>query len=414
MEREPWKREELYKLVWSRPMTDLAKEYGISDVGLHKVCVKLNIPLPTIGHWRKVRTGQVIKPPPLPPLSAKVAAYKPAYRSFSSKIANQKTRILDTAKAPEYLAALAYESDPINQIMVDAASPLLHPEAVRTLEALQKTPPKGALIPSLPAKALDIRVSGTSASRAVAIADSLLSAFEKRGWTYSTKNADGAFSTQVQVFGVLVKFWIEEIFDRIPRELTPDEVKDKEKHPWNYSRPVYDMVISGRLSFGISLDHDYLSDRFRSVWSEGIRQRLDYMLNSICRGIVSAVIARSNGDIERAREKAEYAERERLRAEAERRRLIEEARFSNLTASIKSLERMRRIQALVAAVRERATIAALPLEGDLAAWLSWAESKALQYDPFKGGMPKYDVEPAKPHGYMPWDYAQTAKDANEW
>lgn len=36
----------LYKLVWSKPMMQLAKEYDISDVGLIKICKKLNVPRP--------------------------------------------------------------------------------------------------------------------------------------------------------------------------------------------------------------------------------------------------------------------------------------------------------------------------------------------------------------------------------
>src|SRR3546814_10814209 len=36
-------REEFYDLVWSKPMTHLAKEFALSDVALHKVCKKHNI-----------------------------------------------------------------------------------------------------------------------------------------------------------------------------------------------------------------------------------------------------------------------------------------------------------------------------------------------------------------------------------
>ena len=31
-------RKQLYKQVWSKPMSKLAKDYGISDVGLKKIC----------------------------------------------------------------------------------------------------------------------------------------------------------------------------------------------------------------------------------------------------------------------------------------------------------------------------------------------------------------------------------------
>ena len=40
-----WNRQELYEKVWQFPLRKLAVEYDISDVGLAKVCRKLEIPL---------------------------------------------------------------------------------------------------------------------------------------------------------------------------------------------------------------------------------------------------------------------------------------------------------------------------------------------------------------------------------
>ena len=37
-------REELYELVWSKPMTAVAAELGVSDVALAKRCRKLFVP----------------------------------------------------------------------------------------------------------------------------------------------------------------------------------------------------------------------------------------------------------------------------------------------------------------------------------------------------------------------------------
>jgi len=42
-------RNELYELVWAKPMTHLSKELGLSDVGLRKIYVKFGIPLPSRG-----------------------------------------------------------------------------------------------------------------------------------------------------------------------------------------------------------------------------------------------------------------------------------------------------------------------------------------------------------------------------
>lgn len=59
-------RSRLYAMVWSRPLTHLAKEFDISDVGLAKVCRKHDIPLPGLGHWAKVAAGKKVKTIPLP------------------------------------------------------------------------------------------------------------------------------------------------------------------------------------------------------------------------------------------------------------------------------------------------------------------------------------------------------------
>lgn len=48
-------RKELYNLVWSKPLTQLAKDFGLSDNGLRKICTKYDIPLPKMGHWQKVQ-----------------------------------------------------------------------------------------------------------------------------------------------------------------------------------------------------------------------------------------------------------------------------------------------------------------------------------------------------------------------
>src|SRR3546814_2566640 len=61
-------REELYELVWSKPMTHLAKDFALSDVALHKICRKHAIPNPPLGWWAKKAAGKPVKRTPLPRL----------------------------------------------------------------------------------------------------------------------------------------------------------------------------------------------------------------------------------------------------------------------------------------------------------------------------------------------------------
>ena len=66
MDKINFTRQELYNLVWSWPMLTLSKKYNISDVGLRKICIKMNIPLPIAGHWQKLRFNKKIVKIPLP------------------------------------------------------------------------------------------------------------------------------------------------------------------------------------------------------------------------------------------------------------------------------------------------------------------------------------------------------------
>jgi len=44
-------RQKLYDDVWSMPMAKLAATYGVSDVGLRKICIALDVPIPPRGYW---------------------------------------------------------------------------------------------------------------------------------------------------------------------------------------------------------------------------------------------------------------------------------------------------------------------------------------------------------------------------
>ena len=59
-------RQELFELVWSMPMTKLSKQFELSDVGLRKICIKNQIPLPPQGHWTRKQFGKEDPTPDLP------------------------------------------------------------------------------------------------------------------------------------------------------------------------------------------------------------------------------------------------------------------------------------------------------------------------------------------------------------
>ncbi len=66
-------REEFYELVWSKPLTHLAKDFRLSDVALHNICRKHDIPNPPLGWWAKHAADHKLKRSRLPKAKAGVA-----------------------------------------------------------------------------------------------------------------------------------------------------------------------------------------------------------------------------------------------------------------------------------------------------------------------------------------------------
>jgi len=60
-------RQQLYDLAWSRPLSALAKEFGITANALAKICDRLLVPHPPRGHWTSATRARNAPRPPLPP-----------------------------------------------------------------------------------------------------------------------------------------------------------------------------------------------------------------------------------------------------------------------------------------------------------------------------------------------------------
>jgi hypothetical protein len=61
-------RRELYELVWTKPRTELAKQFNVSDVAVGKWCRELNVPAPPAGYWAHIAAGgktnkKFVRPP---------------------------------------------------------------------------------------------------------------------------------------------------------------------------------------------------------------------------------------------------------------------------------------------------------------------------------------------------------------
>lgn len=59
-------RKDLYRRVWSKPISAVADEFGLSGNALTKICNRLLVPYPPRGYWTKVAARKNVAKPPLP------------------------------------------------------------------------------------------------------------------------------------------------------------------------------------------------------------------------------------------------------------------------------------------------------------------------------------------------------------
>lgn len=168
MTRKEISRQELYELVWSKPLTKLSREFGVSDSFLGRICRELKVPLPGMGYWRKVECGTAEKRPPLPEPDPGTEIY---FRVSST----ERFKLKD-------------EGAPMIPIPEKLGEP--HPLITKTMQLLKKTP-YGYLHPTEgPEYPLNIRVSVESMPRALLIVDAFIKALYERGYSVKTTNHD--------------------------------------------------------------------------------------------------------------------------------------------------------------------------------------------------------------------------------
>lgn len=53
-------RAELHDLVWSKPMTEIARQFGVRDQHIARACDGADIARPRAGYWQKIEHGRPV------------------------------------------------------------------------------------------------------------------------------------------------------------------------------------------------------------------------------------------------------------------------------------------------------------------------------------------------------------------
>ena len=387
-------RKDLYKQVWAEPMRALAKQYGLSDVGLAKICKKHNIPRPPRGYWAKRQAGEAPEQPPLPRRPDKIIEIFPSsYNSLGS----------------EEEAALAEVSSE-NEI----DKPIIVPETLRKSHALVKEsadiiktcePNHLGLLEPSEKHCLDIVVSKKSLKRALRIMDAVIKALEDRGHeVYLSK--DGA---AVKMHDVSFCFKISEEVESIKTQ--PEHHDLNGRYRFGHSQFDYKRVLSGRLCLTIHNTGFYW--RGRRNWRDTKRQQLEYSLNSFMDGMLKIAIKKKvhiQREKEKERERQEWLrkreEEKRLHTEKLRMFQKEQERVTELIVNAQDWRKSKLIRKFVMAVQEDMVSGKChyTFEGDFDDWVAWAHEQADRLDPLT----------PSPQSILDEEIEEPEKDRDDW
>lgn len=173
-------RQDLYERVWKEPVDTLAKEYGLSNVGLGKACRRHDIPVPPRGYWSRTAAGQKPRRPPLHPA-------KDGDESVTLRGSDRPDLPPGQNERPVH-PLVAFEFEQQNKLVVREDLSVRHP-AIRQTKAYWAARKRGdAPYGENKLPRLNISVSKSSQPRAFRLLQALFSALEQRGHTAAATN----------------------------------------------------------------------------------------------------------------------------------------------------------------------------------------------------------------------------------
>ncbi len=351
-------REELYELVWTTPLTTLAKNYNISDNGLRKICIKLAIPLPKSGYWSKIKFNKPVKKIPLPKNQEVKQEIQLAIRDenvtieehFQTAFYRLKKEIENTPNLPLKVPEKLTNPHPLIKAAKEDLKNYKHPKGWMFKEHIRYTSPN----------IVHIEVGKENIFKALCFMDTFIKLLEKRKHSIQING----YHTEVIIFEERITIKCREILKRM---------KIKKEH-FGYSSENIELVPSGIIAFEIGKSY------WKREWRESTTKPLETKLSSIMASL----------ELKAKKQLEERIEREIWHQEYERKREIEEEQkrlfekeindFKTLKLNAKRWKESTDMFNYINAIETNA-INTNTLTEELKNYIKWAKDKADWYNP---------------------------------
>ena len=395
-------RRELYNIVWSTPLSKLATEFGISDVGLKNACDRHRVPTPPRGYWAKLEAGQK------PNRAIFVEVTDPELNqieigSHVAALPEPVRRIMEARKVERKLAVGRQRV--VKPITYDPVVDV-HPAVRKTVQALRRCKPTEAAVNTFGEGLCGVSVGRETVERAVYVLDGLARLLAQSGMPLVPTGE----AMKVTVGPDSAVMTLKERTRTVAHVPTASELAEEarrkeqsERHwrnPGRYPAPPYgpvypqkDIVWTGELS----LEIEGYGDGVRRKWADGRTQRVEDLGPAISDGIAVLLAARKV-------EREKRDEQARIQAELSRRRALARAREDRekaRTAFFESLVTLRRgADDLRRALEELGGGDQTPGDGQVSRMMAWGQArlcgleKQLQREAVEGRLSEAKLFPA--------------------
>lgn len=368
-------RQELYDLVWSKPVMNLAIRFGISDVALKKTCSRAAIPTPDRGYWAKKQAGkptiQISIPKRPPGMSDEVllGAGNNYYYSYGSR--TEEELLGPLAPIPEFTESLEQVRESIKEAVGKISVPrevrIWHPaidrlfkeddrrrEAQRSDSYYWDKPP----------------FDSTIERRRLRLLNSLFFGVARMNGKPRINGREAR--------DIYLSIYTQGVFIDLDRP--------KESHRRGQQQSSNDSSLC------LSIRRDYRPESVLKTWRDDSVGKLETKLTEIAVEVaIAAETEYREGAVRqhewRIKRKAQLEEEQRqrkieaVRAERERRARLEQARIDRLMKDAAALQRASEIRKYVDTVRHAFANDEPSRTEEFEAWSTWALAQADRIDP---------------------------------
>ncbi len=318
---------------------------------IRKVCKKLEIPLPFMGYWSKLKYNKPVKKTPLP---------KNKNTDTPIKIIDNKRHIEEHLQTIYYSLIKTIENNTTLPLTVPQKLTKPHPLIKAAKEDLKNKKASRLLYSNIKSTihtstgTIYIDVSKESIPIALKFMDTLIKLLIKRGHQIIYVNGH-----KLVINGESFKFRFREILKRI-------KLKDPNS---NYDWMHTELIPSGVLAF------EFYKDYHSNEWRDSIKKPLEKKL--------SHILAKLELESERIKKELWHIEyQKKLKLEEERKAKVQNEinKFNQLKFNALKWQESVIIKEYIKAV-ENNTIKNKSLTDELKEWVKWAYKKAEWYDP---------------------------------